>query len=134
MPRASSSTSPARANRKSMMAPSTVPLIADSRFCFSEKPRVSAAKMGARPSGSTTTSSVTKALNTNSIGRDFTSQRRTCVGDNTPLAPQRPRPVHGLLPDPTFLRLVTPAHLHRERLYHPRHVRRQVPDTLGSER
>ena len=73
------------------------------------KPRVSAAKMGARPSGSTTTSSVTKALNANSIGRNSTSQRRTCVGDDTPLAPQRPRPAHGLLPDPASLRLVATA-------------------------
>ena len=46
----------------------TLPLLADSPFCFSEKPRVSAAKMGARPSGSTTTGRVTKALNANSIG------------------------------------------------------------------
>ena len=38
------------------------------------KPRVSAAKMGARPNGSTTTSSITNAFYTNSIGRDCTSQ------------------------------------------------------------
>ena len=63
-----------------------MPLMADSRFCFSENPRVSAAKMGARPSGSTTTNSVTKALNANSIRGNFASQRRTFVGDDTPLA------------------------------------------------
>jgi hypothetical protein len=49
-----------------MPDPNNVPLMADSRLLFSEKPRVSAAKMGARPSGSTTTSSVTKALKANS--------------------------------------------------------------------
>src|ERR671912_1372734 len=106
----------------SMRAPSSVPLIADSRFCFSEKPRVSAAKMGARPSGSTTTSSVTNALNANSIGGDFTSQRRTFVGDNAPLTPQRPRPVHRRLGYPAFTRLVAFAHLLGERLYHARYI------------
>src|SRR5215208_1438083 len=74
MPRASSSTSPASANTYRIRAPSSVPLMADSRFCFSEKPWVSAPKMGASPSGSMTTSSVTNALNTYSIGRDFTSR------------------------------------------------------------
>src|SRR5829696_10588036 len=102
----------------SMMAPSSVPHMADARFCSSEKPRVSAAKMGARLSGSTTTSSVTKALKAKSIGRDFTLQRRACVGHNTPLAPQRPRPVHGPLPDPAPLHLVTPARLLGEGLYY----------------
>jgi len=53
IPRASSKTSPARANRSRMADPSSAPLMADSRLLFSEKPRVSAAKMGAKPSGST---------------------------------------------------------------------------------
>ena len=45
-----------------------------------ENPRVSAAKMGARPSGSTTTNSVTKALNANSIRGNFTHSEEPLSG------------------------------------------------------
>src|SRR3954469_20817649 len=101
-----------------MRPPSTVPLIADSRFCFSEKPFVSAAKMGARPSGSTITSRVTNALNTNSIRQNLTLYRGARIRNNTPLAPQRPRPVHGFLGDHAFRGPVPSAHLFRERPNH----------------
>jgi hypothetical protein len=107
-----------------MMEPSTVPLMADARFCFSEKPCVSAPKMGARPSGSMTTSSVTKELNTNSMGGDFTSQGGTRFRDDTPPAPQRTHPIQGRSDNLAFLRPVTFAHLFRERPYHQRYIHR----------
>jgi hypothetical protein len=59
IPNASSSTSPASAQISRMTVLRTVLRIAASRLHFSEWPSVSAAKIGASPSGSTTTSSVT---------------------------------------------------------------------------
>src|SRR5215211_3104525 len=134
MPSASSSTSPASANTNRMSEPSSVPLMADSRFCFSEKPCVRAAKIGARPSGSMTTSRVTNALNTNSMGQDCTLYGGARIRDKAPLAAQRQGALHGLLADPYFRSSVPSAYLLRERPYNARHVRRQVPDAPGAER
>src|SRR5215210_2834464 len=117
-----------------MRPPSNVPLIADSRFCFSEKPFVSAAKIGAMPSGSMITSKVTNALNTNSIEHAFTLQRGARIRNKTPLAPERPRPIHGLFADLSLRSPVPSARLHRERPHHRRNVGGQVPDALGAER
>src|SRR5918997_169865 len=117
-----------------MRPPSKVPLIADSRLCFSEKPRVSAAKIGARPSGSMMTSRVTNALNTYSMERNCTLQRGARIGDEAPLAPQRPRPFQGLPPDPDLRGPVPGKSLVRERPDHRGHVHRKVPDAPRTER
>ncbi len=66
MLRAPSSPSPTSAKTNKMAAPKTVPRIAASLLRFSEYPWGSAAKIGARPNGSTTTISVTNELKTKS--------------------------------------------------------------------